>query len=91
LKAYIEIVKISLLTLINIRVSVCIIFKDFIKKLKLKIEANNKTKVASLEGGSKVKIIDLIPNASIAVQNLCILESLYIMKETKLVIILETD
>ncbi len=67
LKAYIKIVGIPLPILINTGVSVCIISGDLIKKLKLKIEANDETKMASLEGGSKIKVMDLILNVSIVV------------------------
>ena len=72
-------------------VSVCVISEDFIKKLRLKIETNNETKVALLERRSKVKVIDLILNILIAVQNLCTSGSLYVMRETESVIILKTD
>ncbi len=78
-------------TLINIGASICVILKDLTKKLRLKIEANDRTKVVSLEGRSKVRVIGLIPNTSIAIQNLCISGSLYVMGEIELVIILETD
>jgi len=44
-----------------------------------------------LEEKSKVRIIGLIPNIPIAVQNLRILGLLYIMVGTESVIILETD
>ena len=91
LKVYIRIAGILLSTLINIRASIYIISEDLVKKLKLKIEANNETKVAPLEEWSKVKIIGLILNAPIAVQNLRILESLYVMEGTESVIILKTD
>jgi len=47
--------------------SVYVILKDFAKKLRLKIEANDGTKIAPLKGESKVKVISLIPNAPIAV------------------------
>ncbi len=56
--------------LINIGASVCIILEDLAKKLKLKVEANDGTKVASLGRENKVKIISLISNALIIVQNL---------------------
>ncbi len=47
--------KILLLILIDIGVSVCIIFEDLAKKLKLKIKANNEIKVTSLEEKIKLK------------------------------------
>jgi len=67
LKAYIKIARISLPILINTGASVCIISKDLAKKLKLKVKANNKTKIVLLSEGSKFKVIGLIPNASITV------------------------
>jgi len=57
----------------------------------LKIEANDETKVAPLGGRSKIKVIGLIPNISIAIQNLRTLGLLYVMGGTELVVILGTD
>jgi len=91
LKAYIRITSTPLPTLIDTGASVCVILENLAKKLRLKIEANNRTKVISLEGGSKFIVIGLISNASIAIQNLCTLGPLYVMKETESVVILETD
>jgi len=91
LKAYIRIAETSLPTLIDTGASVCIILEDFIKKLRLKIEANDRIKIAPLGGESKVKVISLIFNVPIAVQNLCILELLYVMRGTESVVILGTD
>ena len=91
MKAYIRIAETSLPIFIDTRVSVCIISEDLAKKLRLKIEANDEIKVAPLEGKSKIKIIGLIPNALIAVQNLCTLGPLYVMGGTESVVILETD
>ncbi len=87
LKAYIRIAETHLSTLINIEVSVYIILKDFTKKFKLKIKANDRIKVALLKGKSKVKVIGLIPNAPITVQNPCTLELLYVIKGTESVVI----
>ena len=78
-------------TLINTGASVCVILEDLTKKLRLRIEPNNGTKVAPLEGGSKIKVIDLILNAPIAVQNLHTPGPLYVMGETESVVILGTD
>ena len=78
-------------TLIDTGASVCIISKDLAKKLKLRIEPNDGTKVASLGKGSKVKVIGLIPNAPIAVQNFCTSGPLYVMGGTESVVILGTD
>ncbi len=58
---------ISLLTLIDIGASVYIISKDLVKKFRLKIKANDRTKIALLGGESKVKVIDFISNTLIAV------------------------
>ncbi len=91
LKAYIRIAETSLLTLIDTGVSVYVISKDLVKKLRLKIKANNGIKVTLLEGGSKVRIISLIPNAPIVIQNLRMPEPLYVIGETKSVVIFETD
>ncbi len=77
--------------LIDIKTSVCIISEDFAKKLKLKIEANDRIKVASLRRESKVKVIDLIPNVPIAIQNLRMPGLLYVIEEMELVVILGTD
>jgi len=84
-------VKILLPILIDIETSVCVISEDLAKKLRLKIEANDRTKVVPLGGGSKVKVVGLISNALIAVQNLCILGSLYVIRGTESVVILGTD
>ncbi len=91
MKAYIRIIGTPLPTLIDTEASVCIISEDLAKKLRLKIEANNRIKVATLKGKSKVRVIGLISNASIAVQNLCTSGLLYIIEGMKSVVILETD
>src|SRR6266540_1856335 len=91
LKAYIRIVGMLLSTLIDTGASVCVISEDLAKKLRLRIEPNDGTKVASLGGGSKVKVIGLISNAPIAVQNLCTPGLLYVMGGIESVVILGTD
>ena len=91
LKAYIRIAGMPLPTLIDTEASVCVISEDLAKKLRLKIELNDGTKVTPLGGGSKVKIIGLISNASIAVQNLRTSELLHVMEGTESVVILGTD
>ena len=91
LKAYIRIAGTSLLTLIDTGTLVCIILENLAKKLRLRIEPNDGTKVVPLGGESKVKVIGLIPNAPIAVQNLCTSELLYVIGGTESVIILGTD
>jgi len=57
----------------------------------LKIEANDGIKVVLLKRRSKVKVIGLISNISIAVQSLHTSRFLYVMKGIELMIILETD
>src|SRR6266542_1803238 len=91
LKAYIRIAEMPLPTLIDIGASVCVISEDLAKKLRLRIEPNDGTKVALLGGGSKIKVIGLIPNAPIAVQNLRTPGLLYVMGGTESVVILGTD
>ena len=91
LKAYIRIAGTPLPTLIDTGASVCVILEDLAKKLRLRIEPNDGTKVAPLEGESKVKVIGLIPNAPIAVQNLRTPGLLYVMGRTESVVILGTD
>ena len=91
LKAYIRIAGTPLSTLIDTEASVCVISEDLAKKLRLRIEPNDGTKVAPLGGGSKVKVIGLIPNAPIAVQNLHTPGPLYVMGGTESVVILGTD
>ncbi len=91
MKAYIRIARTPLPTFIDTRVSICIILEDFAKKLRLKIEANDGTKVAPLGGESKIKIIGFISNTSIAVQNLRMSELLYIIGGTESVVILGID
>ncbi len=91
LKAYIWIVRTSLPTLIDTGASVCVILEDLAKKFKLKIELNDRIKVVLLEGKSKVKIIGLIPNIPIAVQNFHMPELLYVIGGIESVVILETD
>ncbi len=78
-------------TLIDTGTSVCVISEDLAKKLRLRIKLNDGTKVAPLGGGSKVKVIGLIPNAPIAVQNLHTPGPLYVMGGTESVVILGTD
>src|SRR6266540_2457357 len=91
LKAYIRIAGTLLPTLIDTGVSVCVISEDLAKKLRLRIKPNDETKVAPLGGRSKVKVIGLIPNAPIAVQNFCTPGLLYVMEGTESVVILGTD
>jgi len=79
LKIYIRIAEILLSILIDIGVSICVISEDLVKKLRLKIETNNEIKIASLKGGSKVKVIGLISNILIVIQNFCILGLLYMI------------
>jgi len=67
LKAYIKVIKVSLLTLIDMKTSICIISKDLTYKLKLKIKLNDNTKVILLEENGKVKVIEFISNTSIAI------------------------
>src|SRR6266498_4500087 len=91
LKAYIKIAGTPLSTLIDTRALVYVISEDLAKKLRLRIEPNDGIKVAPLGGGSKVKVIGLIPNAPIAVQNLRISGLLYVIEGTESVVILGTD
>jgi len=67
LKIYIRIAGTPLPTLIDTGISVYVISEDLAKKLRLKIEVNDRIKVALLGRRSKVKVIGLIPNAPIAV------------------------
>ncbi len=67
MKAYIKVIKVSLLTLIDMKTSICIISKDLTYKLKLKIKLNDNTKVILLEENGKVKVIEFISNTSIAI------------------------
>ena len=78
-------------TLIDTGASVCVISEDLAKKLRLRIEPNDGTKVVPLGGESKVKVIGLIPNAPIAVQNLCTPGPLYVIGGIESVVILGTD
>ncbi len=55
MKVYIRIVGTLLLTLIDIEALVCIISEDLAKKLRLKIKANDRTKIVSLGGGVRLK------------------------------------
>jgi len=80
---------IFLSTLIDTRALIYVIFENLVRKFKLKIETNNGIKVVPLEGKSKIKVIDLIFNASIIIQNLYMLESLYVIGGTESVVILE--
>ncbi len=80
---------IFLSTLIDTRAFIYVIFENLVRKFKLKIETNNGIKVVPLEGKSKIKVIDLIFNASIIIQNLYMLESLYVIGGTESVVILE--
>ena len=91
MKVYIKIVETSLSILIDTRVSVCVILEDLVKKLRLKIKANDRIKVVPLGERSKIRIIGLIPNILIAVQNLHTSGLLYVIERIELVIILETD
>src|SRR6266498_3608405 len=91
LKAYIRIAGTPLPTLIDIGASICVISEDLVKKLRLRIEPNDGTKVVPLGGESKVKVIGLILNAPIAVQNLRTPGPLYVIGGTESVVILGTD
>jgi len=62
LKAYIRIAGTPLPILIETGASVCVISEDLAKKLRLKIEANDKIKITPLGGKSKIKVIGLILN-----------------------------
>jgi len=55
LKVYIRIAGIFLPILINMGALVYVISEDLARKLKLKIEVNNRTKVALLKGENKIK------------------------------------
>ena len=57
----------------------------------MKVEVNDRTKVALLGEGSKVRIIGLIPNVLIVIQNFHTSESLYVMKENESVVIFKID
>ena len=91
MKVYIRIVETFLPTFINTRASVCVISEDLVRKLKLKIEANDIIKVVLLEGENKVKVIGFIPNTPIAIQNFRTSDPLYVMEGTESMIILGTN
>jgi len=91
LKAFIRIAGTLLPTLIDIGVSIYVISEDLAKKFRLKVEVNDRTKVALLGEGSKVRIIGLIPNVLIVIQNFHTSESLYVMKENESVVIFKID
>ena len=91
MKAYIRIARIPLSTLIDTGASIYVISEDLAKKLRLKIKANDGTKIVSLGGKSKVKVISFISNTSIAVQNLRTSGPLYIIGGMESVIIFGID
>ena len=67
LKAYIKLKGIPLPVLLDIGALVSAISKNLAQKLQLKIEANNRTRVSSLEKNPKVKVIGLVKEASLLV------------------------
>jgi len=65
--------------------------KDLVKKFRLKVKANDRTKIVLLKKKSKIKVIGLISNKLIAIQYLYILGSLYVIIKIELIVIFETD
>ncbi len=57
----------------------------------MKVEANDGTRVLPLGGNPKVKVVDLVKEASLSVQHIRIPETLYVVEGTETILILETD
>ncbi len=91
MKAYIKLKGTSLLVLLDTEVSVSAISKDLAQKLQLKVEANDGTKVSSLGGNSKVKVVGLVKEAPLLVQYIRISETLYVVEGIETILILGTD
>ncbi len=91
LKAYIKLKGTSLSVLLNIGVSVSAISNDLVQKLQLKVKVNDGTRVSPLGGNPKIKVTGLIRKASLSVQYIRILETLYVVKDTETILILGID
>ncbi len=91
LKAYIKLKGTSLPVLLDTRVSVSAISKNLAQKLQLKVEANDGTRVSPLGGNPKVKVVGLVKEVLLSVQHIRTSGTLYVVKGTKTILILETD
>ncbi len=91
LKAYIKLKGTPLPVLLDTGASVSAISKDLAQKLQLKVEANDETRVSPLGGNPKVKVIDLVREASLSVQHIRTPGTLYVVEGTETILILGTD
>ena len=91
MKAYIKLKDTPLPVLLDIGASVSAISKDLAQKLQLKVKANDGTRVLSLGGNSKVKVVGLIKEASLSVQHIRTSGTLYVVEGTETILILGTD
>ena len=91
LKIYIKLKGILLPILLDTEASVSAISKDLIQKLQLKMKVNDKIRVLLLGGNPKIKVVGLIRKASLLVQHIRTLRILYIIENTKIILILETN
>ncbi len=91
MKAYIKLKGIPLLVLLDTGASVSAISKDLAQKLQLKVEVNDETRVSSLGGNPKVKVIGLVRETSLSVQHIKIPGTLYVVEGTETILILGTD
>ncbi len=91
MKAYIKLKGISLPVLLDTGTLVSAISKDLAQKLQLKVKANDETRVLLLGGNPKVKVVDLIKEASLSVQHIRTPGTLYIVEGTETILILGTD
>ncbi len=55
------------------------------------MKANDGTKVSPLEGNPKIKVVGLVKEAPLSVQHIRTSGTLYVVKGTETILILETD
>src|SRR6266511_2301651 len=91
LKVYIKLKGTLLPVLLDTEASVSAISKDLAQKLQLKVEANDGTRVSSLGGNPKVKVIGLVREVPLSVQHIRTPETLYVVEGTETILILGTD
>src|SRR6266498_6143384 len=91
LKAYIKLKGTLLSVLLDTGASVSAISKDLAQKLQLKVEANNGTRISSLGGNPKVKVIGLVREAPLSIQHIRTPRTLYVVEGIETILILGTD
>ena len=57
----------------------------------MKVKANDGTRVSPLGGNPKVKVVGLVKETPLSVQYIRIPETLYVVEDTEIILILGTD